>query len=206
MLSSGIKCYHLGCNVIIWSYNNVIIWNEMISSGANVIIWCYHVMLSSGMITPPFLFFLKTSLTLQILSITHPFLCFTAACNSAYIEHHVELLNCDHHLITINVHKARQEIIMAGSPILKTCPQGSFYKTMLIPRTVASNSTFNSHQGSFIKMLLWLIFKLTEKLHYILHSTNFIYKNKATLPKSTDHLAECRSIINVMGNIVFIMP
>jgi hypothetical protein len=31
--------------------------------GANVIIWCIHVMLSSGMITPPFLFFLKTSLT-----------------------------------------------------------------------------------------------------------------------------------------------
>ncbi len=26
----------------------------MVSSGANVIIWCYHVMLSSGMITPPF--------------------------------------------------------------------------------------------------------------------------------------------------------
>jgi hypothetical protein len=35
----------------------------MVSSGANVIIWCYHVMLSSGMITHPFLFFLKTSLT-----------------------------------------------------------------------------------------------------------------------------------------------
>jgi hypothetical protein len=35
----------------------------MVSSGANVIIWCYHVMLSSGMITPPFLFFLETSLT-----------------------------------------------------------------------------------------------------------------------------------------------
>jgi hypothetical protein len=33
----------------------------MVSSGANVIIWCYHVMLSSGMITPPFLFFLETS-------------------------------------------------------------------------------------------------------------------------------------------------
>jgi hypothetical protein len=29
----------------------------------NVIIWCYHVMLSSGMITPPLLFFLQTSLT-----------------------------------------------------------------------------------------------------------------------------------------------
>jgi hypothetical protein len=51
---------------------NVIIWKKMISSGANVImvscgpnviIWCYHVMLSSGMITHPFLFFLKTSLT-----------------------------------------------------------------------------------------------------------------------------------------------
>jgi hypothetical protein len=35
----------------------------MVSSGANVVIWCYHVMLSSGMITHPFLFFLKTSLT-----------------------------------------------------------------------------------------------------------------------------------------------
>jgi hypothetical protein len=29
----------------------------MVSSGANVIIWCYHVMLSSGMITHPFLIF-----------------------------------------------------------------------------------------------------------------------------------------------------
>ncbi len=29
----------------------------LVSSGANVIIWCYHVMLSSGMITPPFLVF-----------------------------------------------------------------------------------------------------------------------------------------------------
>ncbi len=36
---------------------NVIIWDEMLSSGANVIIWCYHVMLSSGMITPPFFIF-----------------------------------------------------------------------------------------------------------------------------------------------------
>jgi hypothetical protein len=35
----------------------------MVSSGANVIIWCYHVMLSSGKITSPFLFFLETSLT-----------------------------------------------------------------------------------------------------------------------------------------------
>jgi hypothetical protein len=35
----------------------------MVSSGANVIIWCYHVILSSGMITSPFLFFLKTSHT-----------------------------------------------------------------------------------------------------------------------------------------------
>jgi hypothetical protein len=37
----------------------------MLQSGATVIIWCYHVMLSSGMITPSFLFFLKTSLTHQ---------------------------------------------------------------------------------------------------------------------------------------------
>ncbi len=84
MLSSGTTCYHLGLHVIIWDYMlssvdamlssgaNVIIWNKMPSSGANVImvlsgadviIWCYHVMLSSGMITHPFLFFLKTSLT-----------------------------------------------------------------------------------------------------------------------------------------------
>ncbi len=77
MLSSGTKCYHLGLNVNMWyamlsSGADVIIWDEMISSGANVImlqsganviIWCYYVMLSSGMITPPFLIFLKTSLT-----------------------------------------------------------------------------------------------------------------------------------------------
>jgi hypothetical protein len=45
---------------------NVMIWDKMlssganvitVSSGANVIIWCYHVMLSSGMITPPFFVF-----------------------------------------------------------------------------------------------------------------------------------------------------
>jgi hypothetical protein len=74
MLSSGTTCYHLGLHVIIWdamlsSGANVIIWDKMlssgatvimISSGANVIIWCYHVMLSSL-----FLFFLKTSLTLN---------------------------------------------------------------------------------------------------------------------------------------------
>jgi hypothetical protein len=54
MLSSGIKCYHLGCNVISWSQSshmgpgaNVIIWDEMLSSGANVII--LDKMLSSGM-------------------------------------------------------------------------------------------------------------------------------------------------------------
>ena len=71
MLSSGTKCYHLGWNVIIWdamlsSGAYVIIWDKMlsskanvimVSSGANVIIWCYHVMLSSGMITPPFFVF-----------------------------------------------------------------------------------------------------------------------------------------------------
>ncbi len=71
MLSSGMKCYHLGRNVIIWnamlsSGANVIIWDKMLSCGANVvmlsfranvIIWCYHVMLSSGMITPPFFIF-----------------------------------------------------------------------------------------------------------------------------------------------------
>jgi len=71
MLSSGMQCYHLGRNVIIWdemlsSGANVIIWDKMlssaanvimVSSGANVIIWCYHVMLSPGMITPPFFVF-----------------------------------------------------------------------------------------------------------------------------------------------------
>ncbi len=62
MLSSGTTCYHLGLNVIICdemlsSGANVIIWDKMLSSGANVIIWCYHVMLSSGMITHPFFIF-----------------------------------------------------------------------------------------------------------------------------------------------------
>ncbi len=70
MLSSGTTSYHLGLHVIIWdamlsSGANVIIWDKMLSSGANVImvisgayviIWCYHVMLSSGMMTHPFLF------------------------------------------------------------------------------------------------------------------------------------------------------
>ncbi len=68
ILSTGMKCYHLGWHVIIW--------DKMLSSGMKcynlgwnveilsyVVIWCYHVMLSSGMITSPFLFFLKTSLT-----------------------------------------------------------------------------------------------------------------------------------------------
>ncbi len=71
MLSSGTNCYHLGWNVIIWdamlsSGANVIIWDKMLlcganvvmlSFGANVIIWCYHVMLSSGMITPSYFIF-----------------------------------------------------------------------------------------------------------------------------------------------------
>ncbi len=71
MLSSGTTCYHLGWIIIIWdamlsSGANVVIWDKMlssganvlmVSSGANVIIWCYHVMLSSGMITPPFFVF-----------------------------------------------------------------------------------------------------------------------------------------------------
>ena len=77
MLSSGMQCYHLGRNVIIWDEmfssglmlssgmrcyhlgGDVIIWDAMLSSGANVIIWdemlsfrikCYHLelMLSSG--------------------------------------------------------------------------------------------------------------------------------------------------------------
>ncbi len=58
------KCYHL--DLMLSSGADVIIWDEMISSGANVkmlqsganvIILCYHVMLSSGMITPPFFIF-----------------------------------------------------------------------------------------------------------------------------------------------------
>ncbi len=57
MLSSGANV--IICEKMISSGANVI----MVSSGANVIIWCYHVILSSGMITHPFLFFLKTSLT-----------------------------------------------------------------------------------------------------------------------------------------------
>ncbi len=57
MLSSGTNV--IICDKMLSSGANVI----MVSSGANVIIWCYHVMLSSGMITHPFLFFLKTSLT-----------------------------------------------------------------------------------------------------------------------------------------------
>ena len=51
MLSSGMKCYHLGLHVIIWdailsSGANVIIWDEMLSSR----IKRYHLelMLSSG--------------------------------------------------------------------------------------------------------------------------------------------------------------
>jgi hypothetical protein len=51
MLSSG-------ANVIIWDKMltcgaNVV----MLSFGANVIIWYFHVMLSSGMITPPYFIF-----------------------------------------------------------------------------------------------------------------------------------------------------
>jgi hypothetical protein len=42
MLSSVTKCYQL---------------ELMLSSVSIVIIWCYHVMLSSGMITPPFFIF-----------------------------------------------------------------------------------------------------------------------------------------------------
>jgi hypothetical protein len=64
MLSSGTKFYHLGWNVIIWnamlSCNAMLSFGAnvvMLSFGANVIIWCYHVMLSSGMITPPFFIF-----------------------------------------------------------------------------------------------------------------------------------------------------
>ncbi len=71
MLSSWTNFYHLGWNVIIWdamlsSGVNVIIWDKMLSCGANVvmllfganvIIWCYRVMLSSGMITPPYFIF-----------------------------------------------------------------------------------------------------------------------------------------------------
>jgi hypothetical protein len=71
MLSSGAYVIILGQTVIIWdemlsSGANVIIWDKMLSYGANVvllsfganvIIWCYHVMLSSGMITSPYFIF-----------------------------------------------------------------------------------------------------------------------------------------------------
>ncbi len=63
MLSSGANVIKKGRNVIIWSYCYDMDMEIIVSSGANVIIWCYHAELSSGMITPPFLFFLKTSLT-----------------------------------------------------------------------------------------------------------------------------------------------
>jgi hypothetical protein len=72
MLSSGTTCYHLGMDAILSSGANVIIWNKMLSSGTNVIMvfrsLCYHLVLSCDVIiwddnTPPFLFFLKTSLT-----------------------------------------------------------------------------------------------------------------------------------------------
>ncbi len=39
----------------------------MLQSRANVIIWCYHVMLASGMITPPFFIFPE--------NFTHSFMC-----------------------------------------------------------------------------------------------------------------------------------
>jgi hypothetical protein len=51
MLSSGVNV--IICEEMLSSEANVI----MVSSGANVIIWCYHVMLSSGMITPPSIVF-----------------------------------------------------------------------------------------------------------------------------------------------------
>jgi hypothetical protein len=55
MLSSGMKRYHLGLHVIIWDQMLSSGANDIMkSSGGNVIIWCYHVMLSSGMISHPF--------------------------------------------------------------------------------------------------------------------------------------------------------
>jgi hypothetical protein len=45
MLSSEMKCYQLGLNIIIWSYAmlssgaHISIWNEMLSSGMK----CYHL-------------------------------------------------------------------------------------------------------------------------------------------------------------------
>jgi hypothetical protein len=69
MLSSGTKCYHLelmlSSRLMLSSVTKCYQLELMLSSVSIVIIWCYHVMLSSGMITPPFLFFLETSLTLQ---------------------------------------------------------------------------------------------------------------------------------------------
>ncbi len=54
----------------------------MLSSRPNGIIWCYHVILSSGMITPPFLFFLKTSLTHE----TALWLCVLLGSNSTEVS------------------------------------------------------------------------------------------------------------------------
>ena len=75
----------MGRNVIISdemlsSGANSIIWDKMISCGANVvmlsfganiIIWCYHVMLSSGMITPPVFIFPENFTHSNILWIYH---------------------------------------------------------------------------------------------------------------------------------------
>ncbi len=95
-----LECYHLelilssGANVIMWdemlsSGANVIIWDEMLSCGSKcchlfkfvlkvpknfMFIWCYHAMLSCGMITYPFLLFLKTSLPNLFMAFVSDFL------------------------------------------------------------------------------------------------------------------------------------
>jgi hypothetical protein len=62
MLSSGNEMISSGANVV------------MLQSGANVIIWCYHVMLSSGMITPPPFYFSWKLHSLEKQSCLHYFL------------------------------------------------------------------------------------------------------------------------------------
>ncbi len=61
MLSSGTKCYHLelmlSSRLMLSSVTKCYQLELMLSSISIVIIWCYHVMLSSGMITPPFFIF-----------------------------------------------------------------------------------------------------------------------------------------------------
>ncbi len=65
MLSSAMKCYHLGCNVIIWSQKGTKCYHLelLLWYGANGVTWslCYHLVLSCDVIiwddnTPLFIF------------------------------------------------------------------------------------------------------------------------------------------------------